>query len=291
MSIKNITIGSDPEMFILTESKVLTTPQYRIYGSKDNPFPLNNDGFFVQRDNMAAEFCIPPAKNVKEFTRNIALGIFLVSEMLPEGYSLAPIPSAIFDPFLIDNDGEALVFGCDPDYDAYTLAKNAKPCSTNKYLRSTGGHIHIGYDDPNTATSVNIIKLLDLFLGVPSVILDNDIERRQLYGNAGAFREKSYGVEYRTLSSFWLKDAQHVEWVFNTTLEALGRYNEFIVNGVLVDKQTESLIVDCINTNNKSIAEELMGVYRLNLPSSKILTPKKDLYYYDTSNIKKETTV
>ena len=49
-----------------------------------------------------------------------------------------------------------------------------------------------------------MIKLLDVFLGIPSVIIDPDKERRKLYGRAGAFRLTKYGFEYRTLSSYMM---------------------------------------------------------------------------------------
>lgn len=49
-----------------------------------------------------------------------------------------------------------------------------------------------------------MVKLLDIFLGIPSVIIDPDKERRKLYGRAGAFRLTKYGFEYRTLSSYMM---------------------------------------------------------------------------------------
>ena len=39
---------------------------------------------------------------------------------------------------------EALLFGCDPDYNAYTLNINPKPEGEHGLLRSAGAHIHFG---------------------------------------------------------------------------------------------------------------------------------------------------
>lgn len=139
MKIKNILLGSDPELFIKNNLNQITTPLYIVNGDKTFPAPLSVDGFFIQRDNMALEFCIPPAESVYEFVKNIDLGMYLSVESLPEGYDVAPIPSIVFPKELIDNDIDAQVFGCDPDFSAYTNSVNAKPKAKNKYLRSSGG--------------------------------------------------------------------------------------------------------------------------------------------------------
>lgn len=91
-----------------------------------------------------------------------------------------------------------------PDYNVYTEKKNKKPNAKNQNLRSAGFHIHVGYDHPAVPESLRIVKLLDIFLGIPSVIIDPDKKRRELYGKAGAFRLTKYGVEYRTLSSYMM---------------------------------------------------------------------------------------
>lgn len=52
-----------------------------------------------------------------------------------------------------------------------------------------------------------IIPLLDLFVGIPSVLVDRDPNasiRRKVYGRAGEYRLPKYGIEYRTLSNFWM---------------------------------------------------------------------------------------
>jgi hypothetical protein len=52
------------------------------------------------------------------------------------------------------------------------------------------------------------IPLMDLICGIPSVLLDISPEskiRRKLYGKAGDYRLTNYGLEYRTLSNFWIQ--------------------------------------------------------------------------------------
>ena len=63
---------------------------------------------------------------------------------------------------------------------------------------------------------------MDITLGVPSVIRDvNGALRRKRYGNYGAYRPKSYGVEYRVLSNFWIFNKSNIEWVWDNTAYAL----------------------------------------------------------------------
>lgn len=121
------------------------------------------------------------------------------------------------------------------------------------------GHIHIGYNDPNIDTNMRIIQVLDLFLGVPSVILDKDTLRRELYGKAGEFRHKYYGVEYRVLSNFWIQDEEHVQWVFKNIKTAL----TFIESNE-IDKETAEAIQTCINTCDKDTAEYLIEIFNIN---------------------------
>ena len=104
---------------------------------------------------------------------------------------------------------------CDPDYNAWTEDINPKPSGEKTNLRSAGCHIHIGYDNPNVETSLQLIKLFDVYLGLASVVIDPDNKRRQLYGKAGAFRVQDWGVEYRTLSSYMYSSdmLMHVIWM------------------------------------------------------------------------------
>jgi len=52
-----------------------------------------------------------------------------------------------------------------------------------------------------------IVQMLDLICGNTCVLIDRDKGnkvRRKLYGRAGEYRLPAHGIEYRTLSNFWL---------------------------------------------------------------------------------------
>ena len=51
---------------------------------------------------------------------------------------------------------------------------------------------------------------MDYTLGLDSLLLDSDTRRRSMYGRAGSFRFKEYGIEYRTLSNFWIKNNKSI---------------------------------------------------------------------------------
>ena len=51
----------------------------------------------------------------------------------------------------------------------------------------------MGYENPDVDTSLALVKYMDAFLGIPSVVKDKDKKRRSLYGEAGCFRLTDYG--------------------------------------------------------------------------------------------------
>ena len=57
--LTQISIGSDPEVFISFKNKIVPSFDL-IKGTKNAPRPLAKKGFFVQEDNVALEFNIPP---------------------------------------------------------------------------------------------------------------------------------------------------------------------------------------------------------------------------------------
>jgi hypothetical protein len=82
---------------------------------------------------------------------------------------------------------------------------------------------------------------------------DNDVERRELYGKAGAYRPKPYGCEYRVLSNRWLTSSTLIGWVFRNTALALQK----CATDFLPDRFGN--IEEVINTSNR---EEAMRIIR-----------------------------
>src|SRR3990167_6509941 len=182
-----ITIGADPEFF-LGRGTDLRSSINLIGGSKASPKPLGKPGFFIQEDNVAVEFNIPPAKTLEEFVDSIEWSLKTISDKIkPMGLEPLYLASALFPPNEL-RDVRAQMFGCDPDYNAWTSSDennprvNPKPIATHKRLRSCGGHVHVGYPKTSGINRLRLIQLMDLYLGVPSVFMDENNERRELYG-------------------------------------------------------------------------------------------------------------
>jgi hypothetical protein len=217
--------GCDPEGFIF-KGDIAVSAEGLLPGTKVQPCPIEVKGELIgycQVDGMAAEFNIPPATTFKDFNRYIELTIKEIEKMLPEGHELRFIPAVVFDKEVFDAaPDKAKELGCSPDYNAWEGEVNPPPnTQDNPYLRTAAGHIHIGwtndaelYDAQHVMNCCDLVKMLDWYLGGWSLKHDSDPIRRSLYGRAGACRLKSYGVEYRVLSNFWVttRDRRLAVW-------------------------------------------------------------------------------
>lgn len=256
--ISNALIGSDIEVFVKnTVSGEIISAEGLIGGTKKEPFKLERKGCALQEDNVMAEFNVNPTNNPQDMYEDIVYVLNTITNRLPEGFDIEVAASAIIPNEFLQTQ-QAQEIGCDPDFNAWLDCTNIPPeIESLNGLRTCGGHIHIGYDNPNKTTSIALIKALDLFLTLPSIIKDTDSRRREVYGKAGAYRIKSYGVELRTLSNFWIKDLESVKFVFNAVAKAINFVNE----GKLISISTAQKIVYAINNQDKQVAEELINEY------------------------------
>lgn len=265
-------IGSDPELILLNKSGIPTASVGLIGGSKEIPRRTKNG--WVLEDNVLAEFNTKPSQTAEEFVRNHQLVMRDLSELMAEyDLQLSVQATAIYDEDQLDS-GQAREAGCEPDYNAWEDGrKNDRP-QFNGGLRSCGGHVHVAFPKPNEYPTkrLDMVKVMDVLLGVPSIILDRNEERRKLYGKAGACRLKYKkfdhpydGVEYRVLSNFWLANDKLMAWVFSQTEQSIIRFKEII--GVIND--TEGLpeaVVHTINTGNRDTAWNLVDLFDVKMP-------------------------
>lgn len=262
--IVNPTLGSDPEVFVYAEDvKQIVSAIGLIGGSKQEPRPIGHaPGFFVQEDNVLAEFNIPPSESRYGFISAIHTGLDIVKKELPQRFSIKIQPSHVFEPVQL-MDPKAQEMGCDPDYNAWTDCVNMPPnLEMLPTLRSSGGHVIVGYQNVDHNTNRTLIKAMDVFLGVPSVILDRDVMRRRLYGKAGAFRHKDFGVEYRTLSSFWLASEELTGWVYDNTMLAIEAVNKNKLHYL----DEEAFIAHTINNADVTAAEMFVEKHNIPMP-------------------------
>lgn len=262
MKINNITIGADPELFIINEkTKRVVSSVGLIPGEKGNPFVADDmpAGFGLETDNILAEFNIPPVTSEEAFINNIEYMKQYIDKFVKninKDLGILCAASKTVDKSQLQSP-QAQLFGCDVDYNAYTEAPNKKPEGAKTNLRSAGFHIHIGYKDNNIDTSVNLVKYLDMYLGVPSVIYDKDKRRRSLYGKAGCFRLTPYGVEYRVLSSAMMKDVDTLHFVWTQLQKAITACSTGARLGA------SASIVQAINESNTELAKQIIEYYNI----------------------------
>jgi len=244
-------LGSDPEVFLVNQQGKHIAINGFINADKWNPMQVPNmaHGFTLQEDNVALEYGIPPAATSQEFVEYIKSVMEVSRNFLPPDVTFSKLSCVVFEDDQLQHP-MSRVFGCEPDYNAYTKKANPKPNPPHPGMRSAGGHVHVETKEHPLA----VVKALDLFLGVPSVIMDDGVDRKQLYGKAGAFRPKPYGVEYRTLSNFWMFDDKLVDWVWRNCERALNN---------LKQADTTEYVEECINKNDVNMARALINEYHL----------------------------
>jgi hypothetical protein len=219
----NATIGADPEMFVKRGQTIL--PIFGLVGgTKKAPLPilLGAPGFTYQEDGAALEFNIPAFMGYTRFTE----GIGSAMENL-QRYILNPLKLEIatgINAIKLTSEQlehpKAKEIGCLPDHWAYGAPGDSplpedmykrKPFSASDLgaMRYAGGHIHVGYNKEAVPADI-FAKYMDVLIGLPCVKYDKQGGRRKIYGLPGLYRPKPYGLEYRTLSNFWLFGADNV---------------------------------------------------------------------------------
>lgn len=115
-----------------------------------------------------------------------------------------------------------------------------------------------------------VVNILDIVVGNTCVLIDRDpgnIERRKNYGRAGEYRLPKHGLEYRTLSNFWLRSYQTTSFVL-----ALVRFGVCIANNLQATKHLMSLvdpedITKAINNNDAVLAQKNFDKIKVYLSS------------------------
>lgn len=243
------TIGSDPEV-LLTDGKRFVSAIGKLPGTKQNPYPTSFGAVHV--DNVTAEINIHPATSSQEWEQNMLNALLGLEDMVQsEGLCTSNQSVGKYSDSDLEHP-DAHEAGCDPDVNAYSQMWNCVPALQATKFRCAGGHIHIG-TELTAGDMEQLAKVLDLMVSLPMLGVDHPM-RRNLYGGAGAFRPKSYGMEYRTPSNNWIFSQSTRQWVFKQVDRALHEFKR-----VCVPNRVE----DIINMHNTEEIAYFMAEFEL----------------------------
>jgi hypothetical protein len=205
---KHLTLGADPEIFVFANGKLL--PAFEFLPDKKSGGKMYWDGFQAEwKYDHENNHC---QNNLVLYTReNLSLLETQAKKRRKDAKlsltNVVKIPKEILKtahPLHIE-------LGCQPSFNAYKLKGEPVYDPRELLYRFAGGHMHFG-TWRQRPPYVKIVKTADSILGIWSVgvarNLDNPI-RRKYYGLPGEYRmpmygQGLYGVEYRTLSNWWL---------------------------------------------------------------------------------------
>lgn len=216
-----ILIGADPELCIFDGRTGQPVPAWEVTsglkrGDKEGLVMPQVPGLNMHADGVALEFNFDPVVPTN-FQSAVSFSTAAIAEHVQKknkNYRLS------YQGAITGYNAKALAhplaneMGCDEDFSAYAdnprTARNVSGWKAEIEKIATGvkffgGHIHVGYDKskcPPWAAA----RLMDLFITMPLVGHDplGGI-RGKFYGAPGSYRPKPYGVEYRSLSNFWVR--------------------------------------------------------------------------------------
>lgn len=270
------TWGSDPEFMLVHKGQYKSA--IGVLPPKEKA--IEEDGYKFYYDNVLAEAQMVPARTKQEAVENVRRCLTTLADLVAP-YQLV-LQSAQNYPKPELKHKDARVAGCKPEWCVYQLIAILPPQDVieKTAFRTAGGHVHLGGSGPlqDGFEILNVVRMMDLFLGVPAVLLDKDKtakDRRRIYGHAGSHRVPPYGVEYRPLSNFWLASPKLVEMVYDLSgfildFVAEGNYKKFwSVNEDLLDDDDPSAaytcfgydlksLINCINSCDRKQAEKFM---------------------------------
>jgi len=224
-------MGCDPELIAYRDGTPISCHEFTP-GSKDAPHRLTKGA--VQRDGLAMEFNIDPAKTRDEFSENVSRTLSDLRDFLPAGVVLRFKPAVTFEPWYFDMLPEKVKeLGCNPDFNAYTQLINPPPdTSPHPTLRTTAGHVHISWmgetrvdknDPQHFIDCCHAVSEMDRAYGTIKGRIDPDKTRESLYGKLGAFRPTTFGVEHRVPSCAWVEYPRLYPVMFDLYETAMAR--------------------------------------------------------------------
>jgi hypothetical protein len=270
MMKNHVTIGADPEFFLVDSKTGKRVNAWEVLPSKREPVEFRDSPGTPRMywDGLQAEFAFGSGhgKCMEGFTSRLGVAISKLLETVNAkrpGTTLAAQPvMEVPVEELLSYKEDYVRFGCEPSRNAYGHPwVEVKNCF-EETLRPAGGHIHFGLEaggmKNDEETVLRCVKAIDAIGGVATVGIFEGIDhpgRRKNYGRAGEYRKTPYGFEYRVLSNAWLYNPTMGFLVMD--LIRLGVW--MVAAGVEgVWDSTEMEVQEAINTTNPNLSRGIV---------------------------------
>lgn len=232
-------LGADPELFVQNIEGQVIPICGKIGGTKENPLIINHlieaqygpEGgrrgreidkqghYAIQEDNVMLEFNVPAYKESQYFQDSITKILTVLENTVLVQQELRPKYDQVvhtFKPEDIAQFPQAFTVGCLPDLNAYAETGDFERPPFNAATfgnhRFCGGHLHVQYNKNNVPPHI-FAQFMDVVAELPFLRYDKQKMRRMFYGQPGLYREKPYGIEYRTTSNFWINKSFREKWL------------------------------------------------------------------------------
>jgi len=303
---QNLNIGCDPEFFFEKKGKIIGAEKVLdeqglldnldvAFGQKKKPIVII-DGVQAELNPTQNNCRQSLASNITHCFIELHKKISSDKDLSLQFNSVKEISAEELDSL----SEKSKKFGCAPSKNIDNKEHKITVNPTEYKTRACGGHIHLGYYSENDTIHQtlkhpkDIVPLLDLLVGNTAVLMDRDmgnIERRKLYGRAGEYRTPDHGVEYRTLSNFWLRAYPLASWAWGMSRMCVLLANQSTPKNNYIKeflgKVKRDDVVKAINNNDFDLAyknfkkiEDLLYKVTANKGGFPMIEGFKDEFHY-----------
>lgn len=261
-------ISFDPEAFLCDAKENVKSSIPILQRDKYNPIILDKEtGTQTFSDNLLLEFSFNPSKTKNELINKYRGALQKIQNHIGKKYRiLAKSAHICNDEDLVESFGvDPKIIGC-----SKSLCFRKKEIKDLKFedadspnMRSGSNHLHISSPVISTIEDKeNIARLIEIFLGMASVIWDKDptaVERRKVYGRSGEVRypEGEGRLEARFLSNYVMRSPELIDLTYDLTEYALSHmYSKTAEKVFSFVNETE--VENAINNCDRELAKKVL---------------------------------
>lgn len=258
-----MTIGSDPEVFIVDKTNEVV-PAFRIAPPQPKDAKkLPSRSYDPYNDGFGLEFQTEAATCINYLTDDIHCGLWRAHKLALRENGYINLSDAMTISDISQYSAADVRLGCTPSLNAWGEPPAVPQDPYAMDFRTIGMHVHLGFLSGKKPAAA-VVKNLDLLMGplLTSLLAGlEDPRRRTVYGRAGEYRAKSYGLEWRTPSAANMHHPVLTHFLFSYSRLAAMMTTESFDMSTLVDADRVRAFVNACDPDEarKFLKENALG--------------------------------